>query len=113
MRRSTHLQDWRPKCQCRGRANVRLGHIKDHVLLVVQRELGGLEGFALQIPSSVGVRGAAKPPLAPHRIGFFGGLWPPNPHSEVKSRCSVSTCRYLTIRWQTPTIPAQLKEIEQ
>src|SRR5262249_12563829 len=57
--------------------------------LVLQRELRGLEGLALQIPSSVGVRAAAKPPLAapPNRV--FRGPEAPNPLWEVKSRCSV------------------------
>src|SRR5262249_52333702 len=59
------------------------------LVLVVQRELGGLEGKALQIPSSVGVRGAL-PPLAPPPNRVFRGPEAPNPHSEVKSRCSVS-----------------------
>src|SRR5262249_1202352 len=47
--------------------------------LVVQRELRGLEGFALQIPSSVGVRGAALPPLAPPPNRVFRGPEAPEP----------------------------------
>src|SRR5262249_21224653 len=47
--------------------------------LVVQRELRGLEGKALQIPSSVGVRGAALPPLAPPLNRVFRGPEAPEP----------------------------------
>src|SRR5262249_46478659 len=52
--------------------------LKDPII-ILQRELGGLEGFALQIPSSVGVRGAALPPLAPPPNRVFRGPEAPEP----------------------------------